>query len=58
MELTKKVLEGDIQAAAKLARDVEDEVPSALEKLDSIYPHTGKAHIVGLTGTPGAGKWK
>jgi LAO/AO transport system kinase len=37
-------------------RGIEDEVPSALEELESIYPHTGKAYIVGITGSPGVGK--
>ena len=56
MELAEKVLEGNIRAAARLMRNVEDEIPSAVEELDSIYPHTGKAYIVGLTGAPGVGK--
>ena len=56
MELARKVLEGDVQAAARLISQIEDEVPSALEVMDSIYSHTGRAYILGVTGTPGAGK--
>jgi len=56
MELAEKVIEGDIRAAAKLMRGVEDETPSAVEELGNIYPHTGRAYIVGLTGAPGVGK--
>lgn len=56
MELAEKVIEGNIRAAARLMRDIEDEVPSAVEELKHIYPHTGKAHVVGLTGSPGVGK--
>ncbi len=56
MELAGKILEGDVQAAAKLMRGIEDEVPSAVEELKSIYPYTGRAYIVGVTGAPGAGK--
>ena len=56
MELTEKIIEGNVRAAAKLMRGVEDEVPSAIEELENIYPHTGRAHIVGLTGSPGVGK--
>jgi len=56
MELAEQVIEGDIRAAAKLMRGIEDEVPSAIEELESIYPHTGRACIVGVTGSPGVGK--
>lgn len=56
MELAEKVLEGNVRAAAKLMRGVEDELPGAAEELDSIYPHTGRAYVVGLTGSPGVGK--
>lgn len=56
MNLVDKVLEGDVLAAARLMRGIEDEVPDALEALESIYLHTGRAYIVGLTGAPGAGK--
>ena len=56
MELTSKILEGDVLAAARLMTGLEDEVPSAVEELKTLYPHTGKAHIVGVTGAPGAGK--
>jgi len=56
MKLADKILEGDIQAAARLMRGVEDELPSAIKALETLYPHTGKAYIVGLTGAPGVGK--
>ncbi len=56
MQLASKVLEGDIRAAAKLMRAIEDEAPSAAEELKAIYTQTGRAYIVGLTGAPGVGK--
>ena len=56
MGLAAKVLQGDIQAAARLISRLEDESPDALAEMDSLYPHTGKAYIVGVTGAPGAGK--
>lgn len=56
MALADKILQGDIRAAARLMRDVDDGFPSALEELKVLYPHTGKAYIVGITGPPGAGK--
>lgn len=37
-------------------RDLDDRIPSAIEVLKELYPHTGKAYIVGITGNPGAGK--
>ncbi len=56
MSLVNKILSGDVQAAARFMRDVEDDVPEAIEELKSIYLHTGRAYIVGVTGAPGAGK--
>ncbi len=56
MTLADKVLAGDVQAAARLISRIEDESPDAPGEMDAIYPHTGKAYIVGVTGAPGAGK--
>lgn len=56
MKLANKILEGNVLAAAKLMTDIEAAVPGAVEELKSIYPHTGKAYIVGITGAPGVGK--
>jgi LAO/AO transport system kinase len=54
--LSAKVLKGDVQAAARLISFIEDESPEALKEMESLYPHTGKAYIVGVTGAPGVGK--
>jgi len=51
-----KILEGNVSTAAKLMRGVEDEAPNAIEELKNLYPYTGRAHIVGMTGAPGVGK--
>ena len=56
MEIVKKILEGDVRLAARLMRGIEDGAPDAFEKMEKIYPHTGKAYIVGITGAPGGGK--
>jgi len=56
MELADKILEGDVQAAARLMTGIEDGAPNTAEELSSIYPHTGRAHIVGVTGASGVGK--
>jgi len=56
VDLASKVLKGDVQAAARLMRGLEDGVPEAVKELDHIYPHTGKAYIIGIAGAPGVGK--
>ncbi len=56
MELVRKILEGDVRSAARLMRGIEDGDPGAFGKMEKVYPHTGKAYIVGITGAPGGGK--
>ncbi|HEU0036827.1 MAG TPA: methylmalonyl Co-A mutase-associated GTPase MeaB [Kofleriaceae bacterium] len=50
------ILRGDIRAAARLMRDLDDRRPDALATLKALFPHTGGAYLVGVTGNPGAGK--
>ncbi len=52
----KKVLVREQGSIAKLLRLIEKGDSSSLEVLKCLYPHTGKAHIVGITGLPGSGK--
>ena len=57
MDVTiKKICAGDIRAASRLIRDIEDKLPDAKAKIKKLYPHTGKSFIIGITGAPGAGK--
>jgi LAO/AO transport system kinase len=56
MSLAENVLAGDIRAAARLMRDIDDTRPQAVDELKKLYPHTGNAYIIGITGPPGAGK--
>ena len=56
MTLAKRILDGDIRAASRLMRDIDDRIPSALDSLKELYPKTGRAYIVGITGPPGSGK--
>ena len=56
MEIVEKILEGNVLAAAVLMRGIEDERPDALVELGMVYPHTGRAYVIGLTGSPGVGK--
>ena len=55
-DLVSRILAGDVRSAARLMRRIEDGDRDAFEVLDALYPHTGKAYIVGITGAPGAGK--
>jgi len=50
------ILAGDIRAAARLITRIEDGDPSVRPLLQALYPHGGKARIVGVTGPPGTGK--
>jgi len=56
MSLAENVLNGDIRAAARLMRDIDDNCPQAVDELKQLYPRTGNAYIIGITGPPGAGK--
>jgi len=55
-ELGKRVLEGDIRAASRLIRNLEDQIPDTYLAMQEIFQKTGNAHVIGITGAPGAGK--
>lgn len=54
--LAQRLLAGDKRALARAITLVENDDPRGWELVREVYPHTGKAAIVGLTGAPGAGK--
>jgi LAO/AO transport system kinase len=54
--LAERLLAGDKRALARAITLVESDDPAGWELVREVYPHTGKAAIVGLTGAPGAGK--
>ena len=56
MSLAERILEGDVRAASRLMRWIDDGSEGATEQLRAIFPHTGKAYVIGITGSPGAGK--
>jgi LAO/AO transport system kinase len=56
MEITKKIQGGDIRAASRLIRNLEDRMPEAKLTIKHLFPLTGRAHVIGITGSPGAGK--
>ncbi len=51
-----KVLGGDVRTAARLIRDIDDGIASSRQILKDLYPHTGKAYVIGISGFPGVGK--
>jgi LAO/AO transport system kinase len=51
-----RVLAGEVRAVARLMRMIDDGQPEAEALLRELWPHTGRAQIVGITGNPGAGK--
>ena len=54
--LAAEALGGNRYALARLISLVEDDGAGARAALATLYPHTGRAHIVGVTGAPGTGK--
>jgi LAO/AO transport system kinase len=56
MKLIERLLTGDRRAIARLITIIENDGAEAREALAALYPHTGRAHIVGVTGAPGTGK--
>jgi LAO/AO transport system kinase len=50
------ILSGDRKILARLLTQVENRSFEGLTTLDELFPHTGKAHLIGVTGAPGTGK--
>ena len=55
-EMVKRLLAGDRRSAARLITLVENEMDDHHKVMSLVYPHTGKAMILGITGAGGAGK--
>jgi LAO/AO transport system kinase len=56
LDLVQPVLEGNRRALARLLTGVENERAGVQEALAALYPHTGHAWVIGVTGAPGTGK--
>ena len=54
--VVEKVVAGDVRAVARLIRKIDDGTPGIREVLKELYPHTGRAYVVGITGAPGVVK--
>jgi LAO/AO transport system kinase len=55
-ELAAKLIDGDKRALARAISLVENNDPTGWELVKEVYPQTGRAKMVGLTGPPGVGK--
>jgi LAO/AO transport system kinase len=56
VDLVERVLEGDPRAVARAISMVEDGAEGLEELSAGLFPHTGRAYTIGLTGSPGVGK--
>jgi len=54
--LTDSLRMGDVRALARAISTVENRAPGWSDLLKALFPHTGRARVIGLTGAPGAGK--
>ncbi|HKF38136.1 MAG TPA: methylmalonyl Co-A mutase-associated GTPase MeaB [Ktedonobacteraceae bacterium] len=54
--LAERLLSGDRRALARMVTLIENESPQARRYLAELHQHAGRAHIIGVTGAPGAGK--
>lgn len=55
-DLLKKLIDGDPRSIARAITTVENGGDDAAELMKTVFPHTGNAVIIGITGSPGAGK--
>ena len=54
--LAKRILQGDLRAVAQVLTLIENGDARGRAILKAIYPNTGRAHVIGVTGAPGTGK--
>jgi LAO/AO transport system kinase len=55
-EMAQRVLDGDRRALTRVLTWVENAYPEARDAMRELFPHSGRAHIVGVTGPTGSGK--
>jgi LAO/AO transport system kinase len=51
-----RIRAGEVRALARAISTIEDSRPESRDLLKTLFPHTGRARVIGLTGAPGAGK--
>lgn len=56
MDIVQELLNGSPRALSKVITVIENEYDDAFTIMEKIYPHIGRAHVIGITGPPGSGK--
>ncbi len=56
MDIAEELLKGNRLALSRAITAIENEYEEATEIMTKLYPHTGHAYVLGITGPPGAGK--
>lgn len=56
MDYAQETLDGNKLAAGRLIKMIEDNEAKGFDAIKRLYPHTGNAFVIGITGPPGAGK--
>jgi len=56
VDIVQELLAGSPRALSRAITAIENEYEEAFSIMQKLYPHTGKAHVIGITGPPGAGK--
>jgi LAO/AO transport system kinase len=56
MDIVQELLNGSPRALARAITAIENEYDDAFSIMQKIYSHTGRAHVIGITGFPGSGK--
>ena len=56
MDAVGRVVSGDVRALARAISVVEEDAAGSGALLSGVFPHTGRAIVIGITGSPGAGK--
>lgn len=50
------ILSGNRLALSRLLSQIENDTPEGQEALTGLFPHSGNAYLIGVTGAPGTGK--
>lgn len=56
LELAARIVSGDVRAVARACRLIDEEADEARALVRDLFPHTGRARVIGVTGAPGTGK--
>ncbi len=56
LDIGKRLLEGDTRACARLISMLENNDEKAIDIIKNLFHKTGKAYVIGITGSPGSGK--